>query len=66
MPVRIWNKGNIPPLLVGVQTFTTTMEVSMVVPQKIRSLYTSRPSYHTLGHTQETLHPPTKTLELYS
>jgi hypothetical protein len=35
MLVRMWRKRNTPPLLVGLQTCTTTLEVSLEVPQKI-------------------------------
>ena len=30
----LWSKVTIPPLLVGMQTCTTTLEVSMVFSQK--------------------------------
>ena len=33
--VRMWRKGNTPPLLVGLQACTTTLEISLAVPQKI-------------------------------
>jgi len=36
MLVRMWRKRNTPPLLVGLQTGTTTLEISLEVPQKIR------------------------------
>jgi hypothetical protein len=32
---RMWRKGNTPPLLVGLQACTTTLEISLAVPQKI-------------------------------
>jgi hypothetical protein len=32
---RMWRKRNTPPLLVGLQACTTTLEISLVVPQKI-------------------------------
>jgi hypothetical protein len=35
MLVRLWRKRNTPPLLVGLQTGTTTMEKCLVVLQKI-------------------------------
>jgi hypothetical protein len=35
MLVRMWRKRNTPPLLVGLQACTTTLEVSLEVPQKI-------------------------------
>jgi hypothetical protein len=31
----MWRKRNTPPLLVGLQACTTTLEISLVVPQKI-------------------------------
>ena len=48
MMVRMWSKGNIPSLLVGVQTCKVTMEINMVVPWKVGNLSTLRPSYTTL------------------
>ncbi|EDL07116.1 mCG15697 [Mus musculus] len=35
MLARMWRKRKTPPLLVGLQAFTTTLEISLVVPQKI-------------------------------
>ena len=35
MLARMWRKGNTPPLLVGLQACTTTLEISLAVPQKI-------------------------------
>jgi hypothetical protein len=34
MLVRMLRKTNIPPLLVGLQVGTTTLEISLVLPQK--------------------------------
>jgi hypothetical protein len=31
---RMWRKRNTPPLLVGLQVCTTTLEISLVVPHK--------------------------------
>jgi hypothetical protein len=50
MLVKMWSKGNTPPLLVGMQTYTDTMEIDMAVPQKFSNQSTSRSSYTTLGH----------------
>jgi hypothetical protein len=47
---RIWSKGETPPLLVGMQTCTTTLEINLIFSQKIGSNSTSRPSYTTPGH----------------
>ena len=50
MLVRMWRKRNTPPLLVGLQACTTTLEISLVVPQKIGHS-TSRGSCNTSpGH----------------
>ena len=35
MLARMWIKRNTPPLLVGLQACTTSLEISLVVPQKI-------------------------------
>ena len=35
MLARMWRKRNTPPSLVGLQAFTTTLEISLAVPQKI-------------------------------
>jgi hypothetical protein len=35
MLARMWKKMNSPPLLVGLQVDTTSLEISLVVPQKI-------------------------------
>jgi hypothetical protein len=34
MLVRMWRKRNTPSLLVGLQTGTATLEISLAVPQK--------------------------------
>jgi hypothetical protein len=34
---RMWRKRNTPPLLVGLQTGTTTLEINLEVPQKIEN-----------------------------
>ena len=34
MLARMWRKMNTPPLLVGLQAGTNTLEISLVVPQK--------------------------------
>ena len=45
---RMLSKRKTPPFLVGVQTYTATLE--MAVSQKIGNQSTSRPSNSTLGH----------------
>jgi hypothetical protein len=47
---RMWRKSNTPPLLVGLQTGTTTLEINLEVPQKIGNRSTWRPSYAILGN----------------
>jgi hypothetical protein len=62
---RMWNKENIPLLLVGVQTCIVTLEIKLEVSQNIGN--SSRPSYITSGcYTQKMLHYTTRTLaQLY-
>jgi hypothetical protein len=36
MLARMWRNNNTPPLLVGLQDCTTTLEISLAVPQKIQ------------------------------
>jgi hypothetical protein len=48
-------KENTPPLLVGVQTGTIILKISMEVPQKIGKLKTQL--YHSWAYTQKT-NPP--------
>ena len=47
---RMWSNRNTPPLLVGMQTYTTTLEISMEISQKIGNQPTSGHSNTTLGH----------------
>ena len=44
MLARMWSKRNTPPLLVGLQACTTTLEISPSVPQKIGHNTTGRSS----------------------
>ena len=39
---KLWEKGNSPALLVGVQAGTAPLDVSLVISQKIRKLPSSR------------------------
>jgi hypothetical protein len=50
MVEMIWRKRNTPPLLVGLQSFTTTLEINLEVPQKIGNRSTRRPRYATFGN----------------
>jgi hypothetical protein len=49
MLARMWRMRNTPPLLVGLQACTTTLEVSLEVPQKIGHSTTEDPSIPLLG-----------------
>jgi hypothetical protein len=44
MLARMWRKRNTLPLLVGLQTGTTTLEISLAVPQRIGHSSTGRSS----------------------
>jgi hypothetical protein len=45
----IWRKRNSPPLLVGLQTGTTTLEINLEIPKEIGNRSTRRPRYTTFG-----------------
>jgi hypothetical protein len=49
MLVRIWRKRNTPPLLVGLQTGTCTLEISLAVTQKIGHSTLEDPAILLLG-----------------
>jgi hypothetical protein len=49
MLARMWRKRNTPTLLVGLQAGTTTLEISLAVPQKIGHSTTNDPAIHLLG-----------------
>jgi hypothetical protein len=49
MLARMWRIGNTPPWLVGMQTYTSTLEINLVISQKIGNSSISRPSYKTPG-----------------
>jgi hypothetical protein len=54
MLARMWRKRNTPPLLVGLQACTTTLEISLAVPQKT-GYSTTRGSCNTSpGHVPTT------------
>jgi hypothetical protein len=50
MLARMWRKRNTPPLLVGLQACTTTLESSLVVPQKFGHSTTGGSSNTSPGH----------------
>ena len=49
MLARMWRKRNTPPLLVGLQACTTTLEISLVVSQKIGHSIPEYPAIPLLG-----------------
>jgi hypothetical protein len=53
MLARMWRKRNTPPLLVGLQACTTTLEISLVVPQKTGHSTTGRSSNTSPGHPED-------------
>ena len=50
MLVMMSRKRNTPPLLVGLQAFTTTLEISLAFPQKTGYDTSIGPCYTTPGH----------------
>jgi hypothetical protein len=66
MLARMWRERNIPPLLVGLQTGTTTLEINLVIPQKtgkssntilgyIPKRYPNMPQRHVFHHVHSGL-----------
>jgi hypothetical protein len=49
MLVRMWRKRNTSPLLVGLQVCTTTLEISLAVPQKLDVVLPVDPAIPLLG-----------------
>jgi hypothetical protein len=49
MMARMWMKGNTIPFLVGLQMSTTTLEINLVVSQKLGNVSISRSSYTSPG-----------------
>ena len=49
MLARIWRKRNTPPLLVGLQACTTTLEVSLAVFRKLDIVLPEDPAIPLLG-----------------
>jgi hypothetical protein len=50
MLARMWRKRNTPPLLVGLQSCTTTLEINMVISQKMGHSTTGGSSNTSPGH----------------
>jgi hypothetical protein len=49
MLARMWSKGNSPPMLVGMQTCTFTLEISLVVFRKLGIVLSQDPVIPPLG-----------------
>jgi hypothetical protein len=49
MLLRMWRKRDTPPLLVGLQASTNTLEISLVVPQKLDIVLLEYPAIPLLG-----------------
>jgi hypothetical protein len=46
---RMWRKRNTPPLLLGLQAYTTTLEISLAIPQKMDIVLPEYPTIPLLG-----------------
>jgi hypothetical protein len=53
MLARMWRKRNTPPLLVGCQACTTTLEILLAIPQKIGHSTTGGSRNNSSGHYPE-------------
>jgi hypothetical protein len=60
MLARIWSKRNIPPLLVGLQACTTTLEISLAIPQELIIVVLEDPTIPLLGIYPEDVLPGKK------
>jgi hypothetical protein len=49
MLMRMWRKRNTPPLLIGVQTCKTTLEINLAVSQKTEIVLPQYPAIPLLG-----------------
>jgi hypothetical protein len=54
---RMWSQRNTLVLVVGVQTYRTTLEIILSASKKTGKCFTSRASYITLGHIPKTCSP---------
>jgi hypothetical protein len=63
MLARMWRKRNTPPLFVGLQACTTTLEISLAVPQKIGHSSTGGSRNTSPGHISEDV--PTSKKDTY-
>jgi hypothetical protein len=64
MLARMWTKRSTPPLLVGLKAGTITLEISLVVPQKVNIVLPEDPAIPLLGIYSEDI--PTVHKDTYS
>jgi hypothetical protein len=50
MQESMWSMGNTPPLSVGVQFCTSTLDIKLAVSQKTGNNFTSKLNYPIPGH----------------
>ena len=63
----MWSKGNTHPLLLGMQTCATTLEISVAVSQETGTQHTSEEQLHSWEYIQEMPNHTTKAfVQLYS
>jgi hypothetical protein len=55
MLVRMWRKRNTPPLLLGLQAGTTTLEISLGVPRKLEIVLPEDTAIQSWAYTQKIL-----------
>jgi hypothetical protein len=62
MLLRLWSKGHTPPVLVQIQTCTTTLESQFGLSENWEELYLKTQLYHSWTYTQKMSHYTTGTL----
>jgi hypothetical protein len=62
MLMRRWNSGKTPPLLVRVQIYTTTLEINLMVSQKLGIVLPQDPAISLLGKYPKDVPPSHKPL----
>ena len=56
MLARMWSMEKTPPLLMRLQTCTTTLEISLAVSQKVGNSSTQSQLYHFWAYSQKIFH----------
>jgi hypothetical protein len=60
----MWNKGSNPPLLVGVQTCSTILEINVAFLRKLgKKFYLKTRLYYSYAYTLKMFHHPTTMLK---